>query len=354
MDILLFSQIEIASMNVKNRIFMSPMCQYSAQEGLINDWHKTHYISRAIGGVGAIIMEATAIEPNGRITPYDLGLWNDEQVDKFGHLIKEIKKYDCCVGIQLAHSGRKGSKDVPWRGEQPLDIDNGGWEIMAPSPIAFDKKSQTPRQMNAEDIEKIVELFQSAAKRAYETGFDFIELHMAHGYLLHEFLSPLSNKRTDDYGGCFENRCRLPLRIAEIVRKTIPKDMPLFVRISATDWIEGGWDIKQSVKFAKRLKKIGVNLVDVSSGGLVNTDIKYDYGFQSELSYKIKNEADISVGSVGMISNPYQAEHILASHQADIVILGRALLFNPYWAVHSAKTMNLKAELPNQYLRALH
>ena len=355
MESALFSPIKIGTMQVKNRIFMSPMCQYSATDGLINEWHKTHYISRAVGGVGVVVLEATAVEPNGRISPFDLGIWNDEQKKELEILVNSVKQYECKIGLQLAHSGRKGSRDVPWRGGKSLSKEEGGWDIIAPSPIPFDDKSQIPKAMTQLDIQNTIEHFKNAALKCVEAGFDFVEIHMAHGYLLHEFLSPLSNKRSDMYGGNFENRCRFPLDVAKSVKKTVPKDIPLFVRISASDWVEGGWDIDQSVELAKKLKEIGVDFIDVSSGGLVNyATVKESCGFQTGFANRIKKEVNLPTGSVGMIVNAYQAEHIISSFQADAVFLGRALLYDPYWAIHAAKTLNCRVDLPKQYLRAIY
>ncbi len=353
MKSLLFSPIKIKGVDFKNRIFMSPMCQYSAIDGLVNDWHLTHYTSRAIGGVGAIIVEATAVEPRGRITPYDLGLYNSDQAKAFETLVKSVKKYDAKIGIQLAHAGRKGSKDVPWRQEKPLSKDEGGYEIIAPSVIAFDENSQIPRQMNKDDIEFVKNAFVNSAKMAEKIGFDFLEIHMAHGYLLHEFLSGLSNNRSDEYGGSFENRIRFPLEVAQSIRETV-KDIPVFVRISATDWVNGGWDLSQSIEFTKRLKAIGVDLIDVSSGGLVDAQIESNFGYQTAFSKEIKDEAEILASAVGLIVNAYQAEHILSTNQADIIVLGRALLSDPYWPLHAARTLGVEAIWPNQYLRARH
>ncbi len=353
MSKLLFSPIKIGNIEFKNRIFMSPMCQYSASDGLVNDWHIIHYASRAIGGVGAIIIEAAAVEPNGRITPFDLGIYNTEQTDAFKEMIETIKNYvsDVKIGLQLAHAGRKGSKDVPWKKEKALSEAEGGYDIIAPSAIAFNELSAVPKQMKKEDMEYVCDSFVNAAQNALKAGFDFLEIHMAHGYLLHEFLSPVTNKRKDEYGGSFQNRIKFPLEIAEAVRKTA-SDIPVFVRISATDWIEGGWDIAQSVEFVKILKEVGIDLIDVSSGGLADVPIDADYGFQSKFSKIIKNEAKIDTSSVGLIVNPYQAEHILASEQADAVILGRVLLTNPYWPIQAAETLGVDIKRPNQYVRA--
>ena len=353
MSKVLFSPIKIGNLEIKNRIFMSPMCQYTAADGLVNNWHTIHYTTRAVGGVGAIIIEATAVEPNGRITPFDLGIYNTKQVDAFKKMIKTIKNYvnDVRIGLQLAHSGRKGSKDVPWRKERPLYDAEGGYDIIAPSAIAFNESSATPREMGKDDMEYVYDSFINAAQNAIKAGFDFLEIHMAHGYLLHEFLSPISNRRQDDYGGSFQNRIKFPLEISKAVKK-IAVDIPVFVRISATDWIEGGWDIKQSIEFVKILKENDIDLIDVSSGGLLDMPIDADFGFQSKFSRIIKEEAEMRVSTVGMIVNPYQAEHILVSDQADVVILGRALLANPYWPLQAAETLSVEVKWPDQYLRA--
>lgn len=355
MKSILFSPINIQNITFKNRVFMSPMCQYSAQNGLVNQWHITHYLSRAMGGVGGIIIEATAVEPRGRITPYDLGIYNKEQKDAFSKLIEIIKEFspDTKIGIQLAHAGRKGSKDKPSLGERLLSKTEGGYETIAPSQIAFDENSSLPKQIDKKELGFVRESFVQSAAMAKEAGFDFIELHMAHGYLLHEFLSPLSNQREDEYGGTLENRIRFPLEIAKSVKDATK--MPLFVRISATDWAKGGWDLESSIEFAKKLKTVGVDLIDVSSGGLVPyAQLETDFGYQTYFSYKVKHEADILTSAVGMIVEPHQAEHILCTNQSDIIVLGRALLSDPYWCLHAAKVLNVDIEWPQQYLRAKH
>ncbi|OSS41724.1 NADH-dependent flavin oxidoreductase [Desulfurella amilsii] len=353
---LLFSPITIQDVVFKNRVFMSPMCQYSAQDGLVNEWHITHYLSRAIGGVGGIIVEASAVEPRGRITPYDLGIYNSEQKDAFSKLVELIKKLspDTKIGIQLAHAGRKGSKDKPWLGEKLLTKQENGYETIAPSPIAFDEDSSVPKQMDKKELNFVKESFVNSAKMAKEAGFDFIELHMAHGYLSHEFLSPLSNIREDEYGGNLQNRLRYPLEIAKSVKEEI-NNMPLFVRVSATDWAKGGWDLESSAEFAKQLKLLGVDLIDVSSGGLVSyAQLETDFGYQTFFSSTIKHKANVLTSAVGLIANAYQAEHILSTKQADIIVLGRALLSDPYWCLHAAKALNVDIDWPNQYLRAKH
>lgn len=353
MQSLLFSPIKIGSVEFKNRIFMSPMCQYSASEGLINDWHIVHYASRAIGGVGGVIVEATAVEPRGRITPFDLGLYEDNQITGFKKLVKIVKNYGAQIGVQLAHAGRKGSKDVPWRDEKPLSVKENGYEVIAPSAIAFDENSFIPKTMNKTDIAYVKEAFVNAAVRAKQAGFDFVEIHMAHGYLLHEFLSPISNKRDDEYGGSLENRMRFPLEVAKAVKEVI-SDLPVFVRISATDWVEGGWNLTQSIEFVKRLKTVGIDLIDVSSGGLVNASINTNFGYQVGFSKAIKDEAKILTSAVGLIVNAYQAEHILSTNQADIVVLGRALLSDPYWSLHAGRLLGMDIQWQPQYLRARH
>lgn len=355
MKSILFSPIDIQNITFKNRVFMSPMCQYSAQNGLVNQWHISHYLSRAIGGVGGIIIEATAVEPRGRITPYDLGIYNKEQKDEFSKLIEIIKEFspDTKMGVQLAHAGRKGSKDKPSLGERLLSKTEGGYETISPSQIAFDENSSLPKQMDQEELDFVRESFIQSATMAKEAGFDFIEIHMAHGYLLHEFLSPLSNQREDEYGGTLENRMRFPLEIAKSVKDATK--MPLFVRISATDWAKGGWDLESSIEFAKKLKTVGVGLIDVSSGGLVPyAQLETDFGYQTYFSYKVKHEAGIPVSAVGLIVEPHQAEHILCTNQSDIIVLGRALLSDPYWCLHTAKVLNIDIDWPQQYLRAKH
>jgi 2,4-dienoyl-CoA reductase-like NADH-dependent reductase (Old Yellow Enzyme family) len=349
----LFSTIKIREIEFRNRIFMPPMCQYSANDGVLNDWHMTHYLTRSIGGVGGIIVEASAVEPRGRITPYDLGIYNDLQESEFSRLTRSVKEHGAKIGIQLAHAGRKASNDVPWRNEQTLDKFHGGWDIIAPSPIPFDKDSLMPKEMTTKDISDVLSAFEIAAKRAVKADFDFIEIHMAHGYLLHEFLSPLTNKRNDDFGSSFENRIRFPLEVARKVRNAIPKSMPLFVRISATDWIDGGWDVPQSIEFVKKLREIGIDLIDVSSAGISpEAVIPVDFGFQTKFSQIIRENSSILTGAVGMIVDPYQAEHTLCTGQSDIVLLGRELLRNPYWSLHAAKVLKQNIKWPLQYLRA--
>lgn len=349
----LFSPLKIRGLEFKNRIFLSPMCQYSSPEGVPQDWHLVHLGSRAVGGVSLVLTEATAVSPEGRITPHDSGIWSDEQMQTFKGLTAFVKAQEAVPGIQLAHAGRKASTHVPWRAREPLDHDKGGWQPLAPSPIPFDDNSPVPREMSAEDLEKTIAGFENAARRSFEAGFKVIEIHMAHGYLLHEFLSPLSNQRTDAYGGSLKNRMRFPLMIAQTVRGSWPSELPVFVRISCTDWADGGWDLNQSLEFGNRLKEIGVDLIDCSSGGLVPwAKIPVGPGYQVPFAAEIRSKVGISTGAVGLITHPLQAEQILVNGQADAVIMGRELLRNPYWPLHAAKILNVDLKWPVQYERA--
>jgi len=329
------------------------MCQYSSSDGLPTDWHMVHLGSHAVGGVSLVLTEAAAVSPQGRISPNDLGIWSDAHAQALKRITDFIAEQEAVAGIQLAHAGWKASSDVPWRGGRPVPAGKGGWQPLAPSPLSFDNSSPLPREMTNRDIDATVSQFAAAARRSLEAGFKVIELHMAHGYLLHEFLSPLSNQRRDDYGGSLENRMRLPLRVAETVRKVWPAELPLFVRISCTDWIEGGWDPAQSIEFSARLKTIGVDLIDCSSGGLVpSAVIPAGPGYQTPFATQIRTKAKIATGAVGLITNPVQAEQIISTGQADAVILGRELLRNPYWPLYAAKILNVDIPWPSQYLRA--
>jgi 2,4-dienoyl-CoA reductase-like NADH-dependent reductase (Old Yellow Enzyme family) len=350
----LFSPLKIRSIEFKNRIAVSPMCQYSCVNGVMNDWHLVHLGSRAVGGAGLIFTEATAVSPEGRISPDDAGIWNDEQVQFLKRITSFIKSQNSVPGIQLAHAGRKASTFSPWKGSGEVKVDMGGWQTVAPSQIPFTEKYPNPREMTLSDIKLVIDQFTEAAQRSLDAGFEVIEIHFAHGYLVHEFLSPLSNQRTDNYGGSIENRCRIAIEIAKSVRNLIPKASPLFARFSSTDWVEGGWDIDQSVQLAKWLKEIGVDLIDCSSGGNVsNVKIPAKPGYQIPFSQKIKQEANILTGGVGLITTAEQAEEIIKSEQADIVLLAREMLRDPYWALHSAKKLNVEvSDFPKQYLRA--
>jgi 2,4-dienoyl-CoA reductase-like NADH-dependent reductase (Old Yellow Enzyme family) len=350
----LFSPLKIRSVELKNRIAVSPMCQYSSNDGMPNDWHLVHLGSRAVGGAGLVFTEATAVSPEGRISPDDAGIWNDKQAEAYKRIISFIKSQNSVPGIQLAHAGRKASTYSPWKGAGKVSIESGGWQTIAPSAIPFSANFPSPKEMNVEDITLVIDQFCQAAKRSLDAGFEIIELHMAHGYLGHEFLSPLSNRRTDEYGGSLENRCHFVIEIAKSVRKIIPDTMPLFVRISASDWTEGGWDIAQSVKLAKWLKNTGVDLIDCSSGGNIsNVKIPVAPCYQIPFAQRIKKESNILTGGVGLITTSEQAEQIISKEQADIVLLAREMLRDPYWPMHAAKKLNVELkDFPNQYLRA--
>jgi 2,4-dienoyl-CoA reductase-like NADH-dependent reductase (Old Yellow Enzyme family) len=349
----LFAVLRLRGLEFRNRVFVSPMCQYSSRDGLANEWHMVHLGSRAVGGAALVCAEATAVSPEGRISPADAGLWSDAHAEALRPIAAFIKSQGSTAGVQLAHAGRKASTDVPWLGGGPLSEDQGGWQTLAPSALPFAEGHIVPREMNAEDLDAVVTQFRDAAVRAHEAGFDVIELHMAHGYLLHEFLSPLSNRREDDYGGSFENRVRFPLRVTEAVRAVWPERLPLFVRISATDWAEGGWDLEQSVEFSGRLRAAGVDLVDCSSGGLVpGVKIPVGPGYQVPFAAAVRERAGIATGAVGMITEPRQAEEIIARGEADAVLLARAMLRDPYWTLHAAKALGVKAHWPMQYGRA--
>ena len=351
---LLFSSIKIRSVEIKNRIAVSPMCQYSSIDGMPNDWHLVHLGSRAVGGAGLVFTEATAVSPEGRISPDDAGIWNDEQANAYKRITSFIKSQNSVPGIQLAHAGRKASTYSPWKGTGEVSVENGGWQTLAPSAIPFSGNYPSPKEMSVKDIKLVIDQFCQAAKRSLIAGFEIIELHMAHGYLGHEFLSQISNKRTDNYGGSLENRCRFAVEIAKSVRKIIPDTMPLFVRISASDWTEGGWDILQSVQLVKWLKDAGVDLIDCSSGGNIsNAKIPIAPCYQIPFAQRIKKEANILTGGVGLITTPVQAEQIISKEQADIVLLAREMLRDPYWPMHAAKKLDFEIkDFPNQYLRA--
>jgi 2,4-dienoyl-CoA reductase-like NADH-dependent reductase (Old Yellow Enzyme family) len=349
----LFSPLRLRGLGLKNRIAMSPMCQYSSRDGQPNDWHLVHLASRAVGGVGLVIVEATAVSPEGRITPADAGIWNDAQAEGWAGVARLVKARGAAAGLQLAHAGRKASTDAPWRGGQALPAGDGAWEPVAPSPIAFADGFPTPRALRAGELARVRDAFVAAARRALGAGFDLVEIHMAHGYLLHEFLSPLANTRDDDYGGTLENRMRFPLEVVRAVREAWPEERPLLVRISATDWVEGGWDLPQSVELARGLRALGVDLVDCSSGGQVpHAKVALGPGYQVPFAEVIRREAGVPTGAVGLITEPAQAESIVAAGQADLVLLARALLRNPYWPLHAAKALGVDVEWPNPYLRA--
>lgn len=346
----LFSPLDIREIRFKNRIFVSPMCQYSSEEGMPTDWHLVHLGSRAVGGAGLIIMEATAVSPEGRISPRDSGIWSDAHAQAFQRITHFIQSQGAIAGIQLAHAGRKAATQPPWEGHGPME---NPWQPLAPSAIPFDSNYPVPKEMSLTDIDAVIAQFEAAARRSLEAGFQVVEIHAAHGYLLHEFLSPFSNRRQDEYGGSFENRVRLLLQVAQAVRKVWPGHLPLFVRISATDWAEGGWDLAQSIRLAKLLKEIGVDLIDCSSGGIIpGAKVPVGPGYQSAFAAEIRREAGIMTGAVGLITAPEQAEHIIRSGQADAVLLARELLRNPYWPLQAAKKLGAEVHWPVQYLRA--
>jgi len=349
----LFEPLTIRDVTFKNRVFVSPMCQYSAHDGVPTDWHLVHLGSRAVGGAGLVVVEATGVSAEGRISLGDTGLWNDEQARAFARIAKFVRDQGAVPGIQLAHAGRKASTEVPWQGGKPLTAAGGAWTTVGPSPIPFGEYP-APREATAADLDAIVDQFVSAARRAREAGFQVVELHMAHGYLLHSFLSPLSNRRTDGSGGpALEDRARFPLRVAAAVRAAWPANLPLFVRISSTDWVDGGWDLAQSIQFAKWLAVAGVDLVDCSSGGLVpDAKIPLYPGMQVQFAEAVRREAGVPTGAVGLITRPEQAEQIVASGQADAVFLARELLRNPYWPLEAARVLRDEAAWPKPYERA--
>jgi 2,4-dienoyl-CoA reductase-like NADH-dependent reductase (Old Yellow Enzyme family) len=350
----LFDPLSIRDLTFANRVFVSPMCEYSSTDGYANDWHFVHLGSRAVGGAGLVLTEATAIVPEGRISPQDLGIWSDDHIAPLARIVRFIREQGSVAGMQLAHAGRKASTYRPWEGLGTVPENAGGWtNVVAPSAVAFADHYPEPQALTSDGIQEIVAAFAEAARRACEAGFRVIEIHAAHGYLIHEFLSPLSNRRQDAYGGPFENRTRLLREIAAAVRSSWPERAPLFVRISATDWIDGGWDIQQSVELARRLKEIGVDLIDCSSGGNVaHAQIPVGPGYQTRFAEQIRRETGIMTGAVGMIVSPAQAEHIVATGQADAVIIAREFLRDPYWPLRAARELGQPISWPVQYLRA--
>lgn len=350
---LLLSPITIKDITLKNRITISPMCQYSATDGFGNDWHLVHLGSRAAGGSALIIQEATAVSPEGRITPADLGIWKDEHIEKLQRITSFIHQHGSFAGIQLAHAGRKASCAGPWDGGKKLNKDENGWQTVSSSAISFYPEDVVPQALDLEGIEKVISDFKAAAQRAVIAGYKVLEIHAAHGYLIHQFLSPLSNFRNDNYGGCFENRVRLLLEIVSETQKVWPENLPFFVRISATDWAEGGWDIDEAVKLSSILKSNGVDLIDCSSGGLVPySKIPLVPGYQLSFAERIKKETGILTGAVGLITDAKQAEEILEKEQADLILIARASLRDPYFALNAAKILGDDIDWPLQYQRA--
>ena len=350
---ILYSPLKLKGLTLPNRIVVSPMCQYSSEDGMANDWHLVHLGSRAVGGAGLIITEAAAVSPEGRISPDDLGIWANKHIEPLKRITTFIREQGAKSAIQLAHAGRKASTAPPWDGRYQVDATNRGWQTVAPSPIPFNEDDNPPKELTKDEIQKVINDFVAGAKRSVEAQFDTIEIHAAHGYLINQFLSPLTNKRTDEYGGNFENRVRLLLEVARAIHKVIPDEMPLLVRISAHEWAEGGHTIKDSLRVAKLLKENGVDLIDCSSGAVVRGQkIVIEKNYQVPFAAQIKREANISTGAVGLITDVQQAEKILQEGKADLIFLGRELLRNPYFALMDADKLGEDIEWPNQYKRA--
>jgi 2,4-dienoyl-CoA reductase-like NADH-dependent reductase (Old Yellow Enzyme family) len=349
----LFHPLTLRGLTLPNRIAVSPMCQYQAVEGVAQDWHLVHLGGLAQGGAGLVLTEATAVVPEGRISPDDLGLWNEAQAEPLARIVRFIASQGAAAGIQLAHAGRKASNPAPWKGSGSLPVEKGGWVPVAPSALAFDEGWTVPTALDEGGLAAVVQGFVDAARRALAAGFQVVEIHAAHGYLLHQFLSPLSNHREDRYGGSFENRTRLLREVVAAVRDVWSERLPLFVRLSATDWVEGGWNLDQSVELAKALSDLGVDLVDCSSGGLVpRAEIPLGPGYQVPFAARIRAEASLATGAVGLITAPEQAEQILAQSSADLVLLGRQLLRDPRWPLHAAPALKAEIPWPASYARA--
>ena len=348
----LFDPLSIRDITFPNRVFVSPMCEYSSEDGFANDWHVVHLGSRAVGGAGLVMTEATAVTAEGRITPEDLGIWKDDHVEPLARIVRFIHGQGSVAGMQLAHAGRKGSTYRPWSGQGGIPEDAGGWRVPAPSAVAFTDSFPVPYALTGDGIQAVVAAFADAARRALSAGFRIIEIHAAHGYLIHEFLSPLSNQRTDAYGGSFENRTRLLHEVVAAVRRVWPERLPLFVRISVTDWTEGGWDVEQSVALARALKPQGVDLIDCSSGGnVMSAKIPMAPGYQAPFAERIRRDAAVMTGAVGLITQPAQADQIIGSGQADAVLIARELLRDPYWPLRAARELGQTVSWPPQYLR---
>jgi len=349
----LFSALRLREVTLANRIGVSPMCQYSCEDGYANDWHFAHLAARAVGGAALVFTEAAAVSPEGRISPQDLGVWSEAHFEPLERIARFLDGQGAIAGIQLAHAGRKASVYRPWSGEGAVPEAEGGWRPVGPSPIAFGDGYATPEELSIEGVAALQLAFATAARRAYDAGFRAIEIHAAHGYLAHEFLSPLSNRRADAYGGSFDNRARFLCECAVAVRTVLPEGCPLFVRISATDWTEGGWDVEQSVELARRLKGLGVDVIDCSSGGNVEkARVPVGAGYQVPFAERIRREANIATAAVGMITAPAQADQIIGVGHADLVLLARETLRDPYWPLHAARELGRPAPWPAQYLRA--
>ncbi len=349
----LFEPLKLRDLVLRNRIGIPPMCQYSAADGMASNWHFVHYGSRAVGGAALMILEATAVAPDGRISPGDLGLWDDRQLEPLAQIQEFAQMQGCVAAVQLAHAGRKASIGLGWQPQRTLAADEGGWQTVAPSALSFGEGYAAPRKLDEAGIAEIVAQFAVAAKRARAAGFRTVEIHAAHGYLLHQFLSPLSNRRGDRYGGSFENRTRLVREVVAAVRAEWPERLPLLIRLSATDWVEGGWNPDETVELCRELKHLGIDLVDVSSGGLLPTaQMPAGPGFQTEFAARVRREAGIPTAAVGLLTAPAQADHAIRSGQADMVLLGREILRNPYWPLAAAQALGQTTSWPHQYLRA--
>jgi 2,4-dienoyl-CoA reductase-like NADH-dependent reductase (Old Yellow Enzyme family) len=350
----LFTPLTVRDVTFRNRIVVSPMCEYSSVDGFANDWHTVHLGSRAVGGAGLLFTEAIAVTADGRISPADLGIYHDAHIDELSRITRFVKAQGAAIGTQLAHAGRKASTHAPWLGDGTAAIADGGWRpVHAPSAVAFSETSLVPEALDEAGIARIVAAFADGARRSEAAGFDVVELHAAHGYLMHEFLSPISNRRTDRYGGSFENRIRFLLECVDAVRAVWPERLPLFVRISATDWVDGGWTIEESVELARVLDTRGVDLIDASSGGTSpDAKIPVGPGYQVAFAGQIRRDARIATGAVGMITQAAQAEQILAEGSADLIFIARELLRDPYWPLHAAHALGVDVEWPQQYRRA--
>ncbi len=349
----LFSPLTIRGVTFRNRIAVSPMCQYSSDDGFANDWHLVHLGSRAAGGAALVVAEASAVEARGRISPQDLGIWKDEHIENLARIAAFVKARGAVPGIQIAHAGRKGSTRVPWEGGAPISPEQGGWQTVAPSPVPFRAGEPAPAALSQAEIHTIVDAFAAAARRARTAGFEVLEIHGAHGYLINEFLSPLANHRTDDYGGPFENRARVALEVVAAVRAAWPENLPLFMRISASDWVDGGWTLDDSVALAKRVRALGVDLVDCSSGGnSPDAKIQLGPGYQVPFAERVRRDAGVLTGAVGMITDARQADEIVRAGRADLVLMAREFLRDPYWPLHAAPILQAQTTVPVQYLRA--
>ena len=349
----LFDTLTLRGVTFRNRVFVSPMCQYSSTDGMPNEWHFVHLGTRAVGGAALVMVEASGVSPAGRITDWDSGFWSEAHVEAFRPIIRFIDEQGAIAGIQLAHAGRKASTDRPWMGGRPFHEGPHSWQPLAPSAIPLRETDPMPHALTIAEIEEVIAQFERSAQMAMSAGFRVVEIHAAHGYLLHEFLSPLSNSRDDEYGGSLENRMRIVLRGASAVRRQMPDSMPLFVRISASDWAEGGWTLEDSIVLSRRLRELGVDLIDCSSGGLVpHAKIELGPGYQVPFARAIRREAGIATGAVGLITEAHQADTIIREQSADAVFLARELLRDPYWPFHAAKALGVDVPWPSQYLRA--